>query len=192
VLEESYGTEDTMCLLQFLCWENSVFSKTVIGELLSHIGYSYTNELKTSLEVLCNILRIDDSWQLQRYEYALKGLPDEKYGLIDIIHRNKQGQPKRAYLFVKCVTNLMEPQSFAHQIVTQSPDLQKKWNAAVEWLQHELDRRAPTVSSYYSGTSWSPPSNEAANGSFFLERSLSAKTTLEKAVLLRVESVDAV
>jgi hypothetical protein len=164
----------------------------VVAELLAHIGYSYTNELKTYLEVLCNILRIDDSWRLQRFEFALKGLPDDKYGLIDIIHRNKQGQPKRAYLFVKCITTLMEPLSIAHQIVTQSPELLKKWNGAVEWLQHELDRRAPAVSSYYSGTTWSPPSNEAANGSFFLERSLSAKITLDKAMLLRVESVDTV
>ena len=120
------------------------------------------------------------------YYYA--GFQDEKDGLIDIIHRNKQSHPKRAYLFIKCVTNLMAPGSRAQQIVTSSPELQRKWNLAVDWLQHELDRRAPVAGSYgYSSTSWSPPSNESSNGSFYLERSLSAKATLERAVELRID-----
>lgn len=83
----------------------------------------------------------------------------------------------------------MEPNSVHHRVITQDPDLLKKWNAAVEWLQHELDRRAPASGPAYgyTGTSWSPPSNETTNGSFFLERSLSAKTTLDKALDLRLE-----
>lgn len=119
----------------------------------------------------------------------LLGLPDEKDGLIDIIHRNKTSHPKRAYLFIKCVTNLMEPNSIGHNVLVNVPDLMAKWFAAVEWLQHELERRAPACSSAYgySTTSWSPPSNESSNGSFFLERSLSAKHTLERALELRVD-----
>lgn len=89
---------------------------------------------------------------------------------------------------MKCITNMMERESMAHKILQSSPDLTRKWNAAIEWLHHELDRRGPTGSSYgYSATSWSPPSNESSNGSFFLERSLSAKTTLDKAIDLRIE-----
>jgi len=192
VLEEASGTEETLHLLQFLCWENASFSAIVLSEILGHIGYSYSTELKTFLEVLGNVLRIDDSWQLVRIEQALKGIPGEKDGLIDIIHRNKQSQPKRAYLFIKCVTNLMDPNTPAHQIITQTPELQQKWNVAVEWLERELDRRAPpSCTAYgYSATTWSPPSNEAANGSFFLERSHSAKLTLDRAVLLRVYSAE--
>lgn len=187
--------EETVALLQFLCWENGLFSSVVLSELLSHIGYTYSTELKTFLEVLGSVLEIEDSWQLFRLEQALKGIPGEKDGLIDIIHRSKSTQPKRAYLFIKAVTALVgEPNSLEHQIITQVPELQQKWNVAVEWLQRELDRRAPPACATYgySATTWSPPSNEAANGSFFLERSHSAKTTLERATLLRVDSVEAV
>ena len=90
---------------------------------------------------------------------------------------------------MKCVTAILQPNTEDHKVLTQDLDLLKKWNVAVDWLQHELERRAPTGgSSYdYSGTGWSPPSNETTNGSFFLERSLSAKSTLDKAVLLKYE-----
>lgn len=83
----------------------------------------------------------------------------------------------------------MEPNSIGHNVLLNVPELMAKWYAAVNWLQHELERRAPTCTSAYgySTTSWSPPSNESSNGSFFLERSLSAKQTLEKALELRVD-----
>lgn len=83
----------------------------------------------------------------------------------------------------------MEPNSIAHNVLVSVPELMAKWFSAVEWLQHELERRAPiSTSAYgYSATSWSPPSNESSNGSFFLERSLSAKNTLERALELRIE-----
>jgi hypothetical protein len=42
----------------------------------------------------------------------------------------------------------MTPGSRAHQVVTSSEDLSRKWNGAIEWLQHELDRRAPIAGSY--------------------------------------------
>ncbi|CAG7834571.1 unnamed protein product [Allacma fusca] len=187
-MEEAYGSEETLLLLQFLSWENPHFSRLILSEILGHISYSYAPELKAFLDILLNLLRIEDTWKQMRLTNALKGFPDEKEGLIDIIHRNKQSHPKRAYLFIKCVTNLMTPGSRAHQIVTSSADLLRKWNLAVEWLQHELDRRAPVAGSYgYSSTSWSPPSNESSNGSFYLERSLSAKATLERAVELRID-----
>jgi hypothetical protein len=194
IIDEASTSEDTILLIQFLCWEYWEFTSSVLYEILTHIGYSYTPELKTFLELLISLLKIEDSWQMKRITYSLKGtgkvkgFPDDKDGLIDIIHRNKTSHPKRAYLFIKSVTNLMEPNGMAHRVITATPDLMRKWSAAVDWLQHELERRAPTAgSSYgYSATSWSPPSNESANGSFFLERSLSAKTTLERAIELRI------
>lgn len=116
------------------------------------------------------------------------GLSDDKDGLIDIVDRNKTSHPKKAYLFMKCITNMIERGNVAHKVIQSSPELSRKWNLAIDWLNHELDRRAPGGSSYaYTTSSWSPPSNESSNGSFFLERSLSAKVTLEKAMDLRIE-----
>ena len=83
----------------------------------------------------------------------------------------------------------MEPHSIAHTVLLNVPELMAKWFSAVEWLQHELERRVPIgTSAYgYSATNWSPPSNESSNGSFFLERSLSAKNTLDRAMELRID-----
>lgn len=63
-------------------------------------------------------------------------------------------------------------------------DLRRQWVQAVEWLQDELERRYPTNSQYTYNT-WSPPaqSNESSNG-YFLERSNSARKTLEIALEL--------
>lgn len=83
---------------------------------------------------------------------------------------------------------MMERGSVGHKVLQSSTELSRKWNQAIDWLHHELDRRGTGASSYgYSTATWSPPSNESSNGSFFLERSLSAKNTLEKAAELRVE-----
>jgi len=62
-----------MLLLQFLSWENPAFSQIALSEVLGRIIYSYTPELKTFLEILISLLRIEDSWQLQRISNALKG-----------------------------------------------------------------------------------------------------------------------
>lgn len=55
-------------------------------------------------------------------------------------------------------------------------DLKRKWTWAVEWLHDELERGGGHRASYASTAG----SNETANG-YFLERSHSARLTLEKA-----------
>ncbi len=73
IIDEAYTSEDTIILLQFLCWENLSFSEIAVMEVLSRIGYSYTTDLKAFLDLLVSILRIDDSWQSERIASALKG-----------------------------------------------------------------------------------------------------------------------
>lgn len=67
--------------------------------------------------------------------------------------------------------------------------LARQWVMAVEWLQDELERQR-TLGGQYNYSSWSPPaqSNESTN-SFMLERSLSAKNVLRRAVELCPEEV---
>ena len=73
-----------------------------------------------------------------------------------------------------------------------STDIKRKWNWAVEWLNDELERgRGPySGSGQYPHSNWSPPaqSNETANG-YFLERSHSARQTLERACELLPDEV---
>lgn len=67
---------------------------------------------------------------------------------------------------------------------------QRKWTWAVDWLNDELDRRPYVANQQYGFNNWSPPaqSNETSNG-YFLERSPSARSTLEKAYELCPEDV---
>lgn len=67
--------------------------------------------------------------------------------------------------------------------------LARQWGQSVEWLQDELDRQR-TIGGQYNYSSWSPPaqSNESTN-SFILERSLSAKNVLRRALELCPDEV---
>lgn len=60
---------------------------------------------------------------------------------------------------------------------------------SVTWLQEELERKYPP-NSHYAYNTWSPPaqSNENSNG-YCLERSNSAKKTLERALELMPEEM---
>jgi len=150
------------------------------------------------LHLLLSMLMLEDSWQTHRILKALKGIPDDhssRDGLFDTIQRSKNHYQKRAYQCIKMLVSLFSSCLAAKNILQANGDLKKKWTQSVEWLHDELDRggaqRTPyngagAGTGYYSN--WSPPagSNETANG-YFLERSHSARITLEKAFELLPE-----
>lgn len=82
-------------------------------------------------------------------------------------------------LFSKC--------NAAHSMLMRQADLRRSWASAVAWLQDELERKYPANTQYAYNT-WSPPaqSNESSNG-YYLERSNSARKTLERALELMPE-----
>ncbi|XP_046668911.1 probable ubiquitin carboxyl-terminal hydrolase FAF-X isoform X3 [Homalodisca vitripennis] len=189
VIEDAQLMEEGMKLLQFCCWENPHLSRTCLSELLWQIAYAYCHELRHYIDLLLGMLFMEDSWQTHRIHNALKGMVDERDGLFDIIQRAKNHYQKRAYQCIKCLVTLFTKCTTAHSILTSMPDFRRKWTLSVEWLQDELERQRPYVSNSYN-TAWSPPaqSNETANG-YFLERSNSARKTLELACELVPEEV---
>ena len=115
-------------------------------------------------------------------------MPDDREGIFDTIIRNKSHYQKRAYQCIKCLVTLFSGCSVAHHLLLSTPEFKNKWEAAVAWLQEELERRPFGAGSHYS-YNWSPPapSNDSTNG-YYLERSQSARITLSKAVLLIPEA----
>ncbi|XP_032888976.1 probable ubiquitin carboxyl-terminal hydrolase FAF-X isoform X5 [Amblyraja radiata] len=182
IIEDCSNSEETIKLLRFCCWENPLFSSTVLSELLWQVAYSYTYELRPYLDLLLQILLIEDSWQTHRIHNALKGIPDDRDGLFDTIQRSKNHYQKRAYQCIKCMVALFSSCPVAYQILQSNGDLKRKWTWAVEWLGDELERRPYAANPQYTYNNWSPPvqSNETSNG-YFLERSHSARMTLAKA-----------
>ncbi|CAG5097169.1 Similar to Usp9x: Probable ubiquitin carboxyl-terminal hydrolase FAF-X (Mus musculus) [Cotesia congregata] len=184
LIEDANVTEDTLKLLQYCCWENPHLSRTVLSELLWQIGFAYTHELRHHMDLLLSMLLMEDSWQTHRIHNALKGVPDEREGLFETIIKSKNHYQKRAYQCIKCMVQLFSKCRTAHHLLYQNLELKRKWNHAIDWLQEELEKRPYTSAPPYTHAynNWSPPtqSNESTNG-YFLERSNSAKKTLERA-----------
>lgn len=105
--------------------------------------------------------------------------------MFDTIMRNKSHYQKRAYQCIKCLVTLFSSCTVAHHLLKSTPDFKSKWEAAIAWLQEELDRRPFGSTGNQYSYNWSPPapSNDSSNG-YYLERSQSARITLSKAVLL--------
>ncbi|XP_063973678.1 probable ubiquitin carboxyl-terminal hydrolase FAF-X isoform X2 [Diachasmimorpha longicaudata] len=184
LIEDVNITEDTVKLLQYCCWENPHLSRTILSELLWQIGFAYTHELRHHTDLLLAMLFMEDSWQTHRVHNALKGVPDEREGLFETIQRSKNHYQKRAYQCIKCMVQLFSKCRPAHQFLYQNTEMKRKWLHAIDWLQDELEKRPYTSAPPYSHTynNWSLPaqSNESTNG-YYLERSNSAKKTLERA-----------
>ncbi|CAB4054352.1 USP9_24 [Lepeophtheirus salmonis] len=126
---------------------------------------------------------------------ALKGIHHEntsRDGLFDNITKSTTHCHKRAYHCIKLLVSLFSNCRVAKMIFDNSPDIRNTWSSAVVWLTEELDRGRSVPGSYppgqYSYSNWSPPgqSNENTNG-YFLERSHSAKLTLDAAFQLLSE-----
>lgn len=187
MIEDSNLTDESVKLLQYCSWENPTFSRVVLSELLWQIAFAYCQELRHHMELLLYILLIEDSWQTHRIRNALKGVPEEREGLLETIARSKNHYQKRAYQCIKCMVALFSKCRVAQNILHGHYELRTQWTQAVSWLQEELLKRYPAPSQYAYNT-WSPPaqSNESSNG-YFLERSNSARNTLERALELLPE-----
>ncbi|XP_028043113.1 probable ubiquitin carboxyl-terminal hydrolase FAF-X isoform X2 [Bombyx mandarina] len=180
--EECCGCEEGIRILQFLCWENAGWSRLALSELLWQMAYAYCHELRRHADALTALLLMEDSWQQRRIHNVIKGVSEERPGLLETAARSRGHYQKRAYACVKLVVGVMCRTPLAVRAVHTQADARRRWRQLLAWLQDELDRYGPGYGSY--GT-WSPPgtSNETSSG-YFLERSNSARKTLEKAYQL--------
>lgn len=195
LLEDIQVGEEGLKLLQFCSWENPQFTRLLLMELLWQCGFAYWLDMRHHTDMLLNILLMEDSWQIHRIHNAVLGMNQEREGLLESIQRTKAHYQKRAYQIMKCLVQLFKRSPHAHEIITTTPKGTELWMSACEWLREELDRRA---SNQYSYSSWAHPSvasvstvtNENTNG-YMLERSLSAKNTLQVAFELLPGDVSA-
>lgn len=187
--EECCGCEEGIRLLQFLCWEHAGWSRIALAELQWQMAYAYCHELRRHADALTALLLMEDSWQQHRIHNVIKGVSEERPGLLETAARARGHYQKRAYACVKLMVGVMCRAPHAVRAVHTQPDARRRWRQLLAWLQDELDRYGP--SGYGSYGTWSPPgtSNETSSG-YFLERSNSARKTLEKAYQLCPEEDD--
>ncbi|XP_068629076.1 probable ubiquitin carboxyl-terminal hydrolase FAF isoform X3 [Battus philenor] len=188
--EECCGCEEGVRLLQFLCWEHAGWSRAALAELLWQMAYAYCHELRRHADALTALLLMEDSWQQHRIHNAIKGVSEERPGLLETALRARGHYQKRAYACVKLLVGVMCRAPVAVRAVHAQPDARRRWRQLLAWLQDELDRKYGP-GGYGSYGTWSPPgtSNETSSG-YFLERSNSARKTLEKAYQLCPEEED--
>lgn len=196
LVEDSTAGEDGLKLLQYCCWENPVFSRSVLTELLwlcSLTGH-HLHDMRHHTDLLLNILLIEDSWQHHRIHNALKGVVDSREGLLEIIDRVKKNYPRRAYQIIKLLVQLFKQSRVAAAFLTKNRDVARPWTMAVEWLQDSLERQR-NVGNQYAYSSWSPPNggqvyeNTNSGSSYMLERTASTKNTLRLACELCPDEV---
>ncbi|XP_063829213.1 probable ubiquitin carboxyl-terminal hydrolase FAF-X [Ostrinia nubilalis] len=187
--EECCGCEEGIRLVQFLCWEHAEWSRVALAELLWQMAYAYCHELRRHADALSATLLMEDSWQHHRIHNVIKGVSDERPGLLETAARARGHYQKRAYACVKLLVGVMGRAPAAVRAVHAQPEARRRWRQLLAWLQDELDRYGP--GGYGSYGTWSPPgtSNETSSG-YFLERSNSARKTLEKAYQLCPEEED--
>lgn len=200
LLEDASAGEDGLRLLQFCCWENPIFSRSVLTELLwlcSLTGH-HLQDMRHHTELLLHVLLMEDSWQHHRIHNALNGVAEEREGLLTIIDRVKKNYPRRAYQIVKLLVQLFKQSRVATTMLNTSREVGRHWTMAVEWLQESLERQR-NVGTTFAYSSWSPPgvqsgyenSNAGSGGgggggggsssSYMLERTPSTKNTLRLA-----------
>lgn len=187
--EECCGCDEGIRLLQFLCWEHAGWSRIALAELLWQMAYAYCHELRRHSDALTALLLMEDSWQQHRIHNVIKGVSEERPGLLETAARARGHYQKRAYACVKLLVGVMCRAPAAVRAVHHQHDARRRWRQLLAWLQDELDRYGP--GGYGSYGTWSPPgtSNETSSG-YFLERSNSARKTLEKAYQLCPEEED--
>lgn len=183
LVEECCPCDDSIKLLQFTCWENASWSRAALAELLWQLTYAYIHDLKRHSDAFLSILLLEDSWQNHRIHNALKGVSDDRYGLLEIAWRSRAHYQKRTYSCIKLMVNVMSRVPSSRNALNDS---KRRWRQLLAWLQDELDRKYGPAG--YSYGTWSPPgtSNETSSG-YFLERSNSARKILERAYQLRPE-----
>ncbi|XP_063547239.1 probable ubiquitin carboxyl-terminal hydrolase FAF-X isoform X2 [Cydia strobilella] len=188
--EECCVCEESIRLVQFLCWEHAGWSRMALAELLWQMAYAYCHELRRHSDALTALLLMEDSWQHHRIHNVIKGVSEERPGLLETASRARGHYQKRAYACVKLVVGVMCRAPSAVRAVHAQPEARRRWRQLLAWLQDELDRKYGP-GGYGSYGTWSPPgtSNETSSG-YFLERSNSARKTLEKAYQLYPEDED--
>lgn len=187
LIEDIHVGEEGLKLLQYCSWENPHFSRSLLIELLWQCGFAYWHDMRHHTDMLLNILLMEDTWQNHRIHNALMGVAEEREGLLETIQRTKTHYQKRAYQIIKCLVQLFKRSRCAHEMLLTNYKVSNQWSSACDWLREELDRRI--TSNQYNYSSWSQSTvatvsaattNENTNG-YMLERSLSAKNTLQLA-----------
>ena len=180
LLEDAPNLEETIKLMRFLCWENLNYSLVLINELLWMIAYHYSYELKPHLEMLYHILCMNDTWQVRRIMCSLQGIANEREGLFEIIAKSQNHYQKRAYQIIKMLVQLFTTCDLAIDLMNKEEELKRKWKQSRNWFFNEMEKcRMYNMPNYsYFQT---PQSNETSQ-TYFLERTQSARLTLEKAL----------
>jgi len=181
LLEDAVSSEDTVKLMKYLCWENMNFSLVLLNEILWMITYHYSYELKPHLDLLYAILMIGDSWQANRISFAFNGIPfSKKDGLFEIINSSQNNYQKRGYQIIKMLVHLLTNCEIALEMMNKDEELKKRWKAARAWFFNEMEKcrmyNMPNYTYYQS-----PQSNETSQ-TYYLERTQSARMTLERAM----------
>ncbi|CAF1165958.1 unnamed protein product [Adineta steineri] len=106
---------------------------------------------------------------------------DNPQTLFDLYLKSKSSHQKRAYCFMKMLLQLFTSSLKARDLLLTDQDIKQRWAGAVRWLRDQLERPNSIPSNYpYYPSQGQITSNDMSQG-YYLERTQSAITVLERA-----------
>jgi len=131
--------------------------------------------------MLYSVLNLTDSWQTSRLSFAFQGIPTtKKDGLFEIISNSQNNYQKRGYQIIKMLVQLFTTSELAIDLLNKDEELKKKWKASRNWFYNEMEKcRMYNMPNY---TYFQSPQSNETSQTYYLERTQSARITLEKAM----------
>jgi ubiquitin carboxyl-terminal hydrolase 9/24 len=116
---------------------------------------------------------------MRRIICGLQGISDRE-GLFEIIAKSQNHYQKRAYQIIKILVQLFTSCEPAIDLLNKDDDLKRKWNYSRNWFFNEMEKcRMYNMPNY---TYFQTPQSNETSQTYFLERTQSARLTLEKAL----------
>lgn len=167
VLIQGIALEDALQAMQHCSIENPTFSAALFTRILHETAMA--EPLKPVLDALLRLLQTEDSLQGSRIVAFYEG-DGSVQGLLSLASSCRGANPKRAYQYIKFVTEVM------HQVPQVGAYLksQDSWQTMIVWLEGQL-------ASYSPNAHFAKQSNETDESSRYFMRTTSAQKTLIRA-----------
>nr|XP_044995148.1 ubiquitin carboxyl-terminal hydrolase 24 isoform X2 [Jaculus jaculus] len=155
-------------MVAYCCFCNEHVSFTVLHFIKNQLETAPPHELKSTFQLLHEILVIEDPIQVERIKFVF----ETENGLLALMHHSNHVDSSRCYQCVKFLVTLAQKCPAAKDYFKENSH---HWSWAVQWLQKKM-------SEHY----WTPQSNvsnETSTGKTF-QRTISAQDTLAYATAL--------
>ncbi|CAF0895252.1 unnamed protein product, partial [Didymodactylos carnosus] len=148
-------------------------------------GMPTTNQMTMTNNIIGGDLSTNNTTSATTTTTTASCVFDQPQSLFEMFTKSKSSYQKRAYQCVKMLVVLFSSCQKAQNLLKVDPDIKSRWTHAVQWLQDQLERSYSSAPGYpyYPSQQGPTTSNDMSQG-YFIERTQSARSLLDKAIEL--------